>query len=431
MLPAGAGRDLPPALRAAARLVDRRFGPILELCRQRLGGTEPPWFVCTTRMARHPIGAMFNDSPLSSAGTSLDADEAAARAIGEAIERYSGANAAVPFEQATLREGGLLDHWPVCAPDEPCAPVLRALPADVPLTQVRLRRLGDGAGVLAPAGFVCLGFHPPPPEPAVTMPISTGLAFHPEPHQAIWRGLCEVIERDAVLSFWWLHRPVPELDMAAAPVAVRARLDRLASCGMTARLYDITTELGVPTAFCVLEAARYPHLGVSAATRASAAAACAKALDEVVSLRVALQSHAAGPAGGTEVAAAPVGLVEHARLHADGNRDGAFDFLLRTPQPRVPYERFAARALDEPADMAGLDRFARQPGMGEVSILWTDLTAPEMRTLGTVARVVVPELVPLSPDDRVRWLGTARLLRRAGLARAVRSDFARWPHPFA
>jgi len=62
-------------------------------------------------MARHPIGAMFNNSVLTSAGTSLDPDEAAARAIGEALERYSGVNAQTQFEIASLRDGGLVGRF--------------------------------------------------------------------------------------------------------------------------------------------------------------------------------------------------------------------------------------------------------------------------------------------------------------------------------
>jgi len=430
---AGRVRELP--LHGIADLVDRRFGPVLELAHQRLGGNEPPWFLSTASMARYPTGALYNDTALTAAGTSLAAAEAARRAIGEAIERYSALNAIVPFERATLREGGLLHLWPVCAPDEPCSPAFRSLPADVGLTQVRMQRLGDGARLLAPAGFVCLGFHPEPPEPAVTLSISTGLAFHPERHQAIWRGLCEVVERDAVMSAWWLHRPLAEIDMADAPYAVTSRLERLAAAGMTARLYDITTELGIPTSFCLLQSPRYPHLVVGAATRASADAALAKALDEVVSMRVALQA----PAPGADPdATPPASLVAHARFHAAGNRDGAFDFLLRSDDSLlhsdiepISYRRFAERSIPEPADMRALDDLARGFGIDALPILWIELTAPEMQALGTVVRVVAPGLVPLSADDRIRWLGTQRLLRRAGLTRATRSAFTRHPHPFA
>jgi len=417
-------------LDGAARLVDKRFGPVLELFSQRFGGDEPAWFLSSARMARHPIGAMFNNSVLTSAGTSLDPDEAAARALGEALERYSGVNAQTQFEIASLRDGGLAGRWPICAPDEPCSEAFRYPPSDEALTQVRMRRLGDDASVLAPAGFVCLGFHPLPPEPPVTIPISTGLAFHPEQHQAIWRGLCEVIERDAVMSAWWLHKPLPEMDMETAPYSVRARLDRLAARRMTARMYDLTTELGVPTAFCVLTSDRFPNLVVGAATRSSAERACAKALDEVVSLRIALQVNAAAPLPEAPVGA-PSTLVQHALWHANGNRDCAFDFLLHSGLARSPYQAFACGSFAEPKSMTELAGIAARPEMEGLSVLWADLTAPEMREFGTVARVVVPELVPMSPDDRVRWLATPRLLDRAKVSSASRANFASQPHPFS
>ena len=424
--------------RLVASLVDPRFGPLLDLRRQRLGGPEPPWWLCTCRLARHPIGALYNENPPGTAGTSLDADEAAARGVGEALERYSGLNMTPPVQKASLRDGGLLARWPVCAPDEPCVDSLRSPPPDLPLTQVSARRLSDGAHVLVPAGFVCLGFRPDPPEPLITLAISTGLAFHAELHQAIWRGLCEVIERDAVMSSWWIHTPVPEIDCERAPRAVRERVELLHSRQMTARLYDITTELGIPTVFCVLAAMRYPHLVVGAATRASPAAACAKALDEVVSMRVALQARDMGPTpgrGGTADPGTekPVTLVDHAHLYAAGNRAGAFDFLLGPSHAPVaiPYERFAERAVDEPTDIESLARVAQRLEDIGVTVLWVDVTAPEVQPLGVVVRVVVPELVPLSPDDNVRWLASPRLLARAGAAVATRTAFSEHPHPFA
>jgi ribosomal protein S12 methylthiotransferase accessory factor YcaO len=180
-----------------------------------------------------------------------------------------------------------------------------------------------------------------------------------------------------------------------------------------------------------LQAAQYPHLVVGAAARSSSEAACAKALDEVVSLRVALQSRPPPSFNerDTEMTA-PATLVDHALWHAKGNRDGSFDFLLSSGKAKVQYQSFADRSINEPADMESLDDFAKRLGTEETPILWIDLTAAEFCEYGSVARVVVPDLVPLSPDDRVRWLGTPRLLRRAGLTQASRLAFARQPHPF-
>jgi hypothetical protein len=142
-----------------------------------------------------------------------------------------------------------------------------------------------------------------------------------------------------------------------------------------------------------------------------------------------------GPGGGGSTSdrtdAIPVTLVDHARRYASGDRDGAFDFLSTADQPRTPYSRFAERTISEPSDMESLARTAQRLERSDVSILWVDVTAPEVRELGATVRVVVPELIPMSPDDNVRWLGTARLLRRAGVATAAKSAFTKHPHPFA
>jgi ribosomal protein S12 methylthiotransferase accessory factor len=266
------------------------------------------------------------------------------------------------------------------------------------------------------------------------LPISTGLAFHPSTVQAIWRGLCEVIERDAVLSMWWIHRPLPKIDGDGAPHAVRERISRLTERGMTVHLFDITTELAIPTVFCVLESDRYPYFVVGAATRSSPAAACAKALDEVVSMRVAMHIQAASGTAGTSPGdedSRPRSLVDHARWYASGNHNEGMSFLLNGNPLSVPYPQFAARAIADPRDMDSLTAIASHLEAQGVTALWIDLTSPDVASLGTVARVVVPELVPLSPDDHIRWLGTKRLQVRAGLPAATRYDFTDHPHPFA
>jgi hypothetical protein len=62
--------------------------------------------------------------------------------------------------------------------------------------------------------------------------------------------------------------------------------------------------------------------------------------------------------------------------------------------------------------------------------LWTDLTTTEIGSAGHVVKVVIPELLPLSPRDDVRWLATPAFQRRA--VRAARaSQFTEHPHPFA
>lgn len=416
---------------AALDLVDGRYGPILDVSRQRLGGGEPNWWLYTTSLARFPIGSPFNELPPTSAGTSIDPEHALRRAVGEALERYSALNASLPAERATLDESGLAGRLPLCAPDEPCPPSFRSPPHDVPLTQTWALRLATGEQVLVPMALVALDFRPEPPEPPVALSISTGLAFHQQLHEALWRGLCEVVERDAVMTTWWLRSRAPEISFSAGdvPASIAERLERLDARGFEARLYDIGTEVAIPTVFCVLRGQRFPKLVVGAATRADPAEACCKALDEVVSMRVALQGPTARDGSGP--GDAPTGLVEHARLYAEERDPAAFDFLLRGERAVVPYAVFAGRRMPAPDDFDALVEIAETFERDDLSVLWADVTSPDVAEHGFVVRVVVPELVPLSPDDRVRWLATPRLLLRAGLEAPTRAAFNPDPHPFA
>jgi ribosomal protein S12 methylthiotransferase accessory factor len=416
-----------------AALIDSRFGPIVQAQKMRIGDGEPLWWLATSQLARHPVGNIFTESPASGAGTSLDVAEAVGRAIGEALERYCGLNWHLDLIAAKPRETSLFGRWPRCAPDEPATGISREIGPDDRLTFVRGQRVVDDRVHLVPAGFAAMGFEPVPPEPVVAFPISTGLAFHPLRCIAIWNALCEVIERDAVMSAWWIHRPLREIDMADAPRIVTSRLRRLDACGMNARIFDITTELGVPTVFCVLTSDRYPRLVVSAATKASPALACAKALDEVVSMRVALRSEhdGADPDGADLSRAEPDTLLDHARYYASGSDHPAFDFIAPGAAERCSYPEFAARQIAQPEDDVTLRRAISLIEQQDVTVLWVDLTTPDVYPMGTVARVVIPEAVPLSPRDDTRWLATKRLLLRSGTAHPSRAAFTPHPHPFA
>jgi ribosomal protein S12 methylthiotransferase accessory factor len=362
-----------------------------------------------------------------SAGTSLYPEEAAARANGELLERYSALNADVRGLTTTPTE--LSSRLPRCDIDEPCPPSFRSLDPRVALTHVEVERLADGARELLPAAYVHLGFLPTPPEPLVTMPISTGLAFRPALADAIWGGLCEVAERDAMMLSWWLRRGGREIDCAdaTAPDLLR-RLDRLSAEGLTARLYDITTDFRVPTVYCVLTGPDFPHLTVGAACRDDALLACTKAMDEAVSIRVAVRGQ--GPSGGipsyTDFSWVER-LEDHSRLYAQPGMDHALGFM-GNDGPVLSYAEFAASDFwSPPADLEELRAMARRLATCGSTVLWTEVTSEDVATLGHTVKVVVPEMVPLSQSHRARWLATPRLVA----SMSADQELNPYPHPFA
>ncbi|MGN6757383.1 MAG: YcaO-like family protein, partial [Thermomicrobiales bacterium] len=83
-----------------------------------------------------------------------------------------------------------------------------------------------------------------------------------------------------------------------------------------------------------------------------------------------------------------------------------------------------------PGDLPALAHFAAARERDGLTVLWADLTLPEAAPFGHVVKVIIPELMPLSEDHAARWLGTPRLLARAGLAAASAAHFNPYPHPF-
>jgi ribosomal protein S12 methylthiotransferase accessory factor len=292
----------------------------------------------------------------------------------------------------------------------------------------------DNRELAVPAGYVHLNFQPQPPEQAITFPISTGLAFHAQLHQALWNGLCEVAERDALMLSWLTQRPLQMLDVSSVelPMPLWNRLKRLHAAGLTPYLFDMASDFEVPTVFCILAAQRYPYIVAGAACRAGPVAACTKALDEAVSARMCCTAvrHAALPS--LDDFAWVRSLEQHALLYAAWQETPALDFLLHSSAPAVNFHDFVRRSWwSAPRDRGELVAVASKLEAIGLTVLWTEVTAAEAVDFGHVVKVIVPQMVPLAMDHNARWLATPRLLRAAGLDQPALDAYNPFPHPFA
>jgi ribosomal protein S12 methylthiotransferase accessory factor len=428
------GHD-PGALREVLRWVDPLFGPIRRLERRHLEPPHPRWWVYACDLSRVPPGTWYSSQLANAAGASLEPDEALRRALGEAVERYAGLHP--PPEGALQRlragEGDLWGRYPRCAPDEPCPLSMRRLDSRTLLTHVRARRLTDDRPVVVPAGMAFLSFAPEPREPPVAIPISTGLAFHAEAHRALWNGLCEAVERDAVMLAWWTRRSPPRIEIqeSEAPDRLAERLERIRRAGLGVHLFDITSDIPLPTVLCVVTGDRAPYASVGAACVSDPEAAATKAVDEAVYIRLCF-----GERPRELPSLKAFGWVrtleDHGQLYAGWRGSPALEFLLGALGPVVTFAELAARKT-WPAPVGAEDLALRGKDLEALGLtpLWVDLTVPEARPLGRVVKVIVPELVPMTHDHRARWLATPRLLQHAGVRRASAAAFNPYPQPMA
>lgn len=427
---AGALGHDPGALAGALDWVDPRLGRIRSVGGLALGAPEPRWWIYTCALAR-PLGRFFAGDEQVASGASTSGSEALRRALGEAVERWIGFGSIAGAELRPIAAGEnpLLAAFPRCADDEPCPPAFKRLPPAQPFLHTPMRRLSDGREVQVPAGWVHLGFRAPAGEPPIVHPISTGLAFHLDLAAALWSGLCEVAERDAVMLAWWRRRRLARLRLEGPdlPDAVAERLRRLAGAGLRANLFDMTTDFRAPSVFCLLQGPARPFTITSAVVAADPAAACAKALDEAMLVRTAqVRAGAGAVVPSFERFDWVASLEDHAKLYAAWRDSPALDFLLGGDVPELAWVDFRDRDWwPTPRSLDDLAALARRLEAAGLTPLWCELGADDARGLGACVRVVVPEMQPLAIGHRIRWLATPRLLAAPGSA-----ELNPHPHPF-
>ena len=224
-------------------------------------------------------------------GCALSRPVALAKAVGEAVERYSAAI----YDDALLPLCSYRDaffdcvppqEWALNSPAQYVEPGFQWVPftEDTPVRWVVARDLADGKSVSVPAAMVYVPFFfdPGSGEPAICQPISTGLACHCSFAEAVVGGLCEVVERDAFMITWQARLARRRIDPATLSPANAELVARLSTAGTAINLFDLTMDNGIP-AVMVVQTHKSPEMpGIAFACSAAldAEEAVCKALEE-------------------------------------------------------------------------------------------------------------------------------------------------------
>jgi ribosomal protein S12 methylthiotransferase accessory factor len=362
-------------------------------------------------------------------------DLATTVAIAEAAERYAGVNLhddVVSARWAQL-DGPALDmsRVPRCSAREYAHPRCPVVPFDdsVPIRWVHGIDLVSGEQIYVPAVMACYGAHPEPAE-RFWYQISTGSAVHTDPRKALLGAILEVIERDSVAILWLQRLALPLLASDLLTDPVRYLLDWSDAHFIKTYLFDATTDLGVPTVYClqVAEHDRHARHVVGCATAFSLAEAAEKALLESLMIRGLFYTDDPLPDDLADFSS----VTHSARYMARPEHADAFAFLVRDSVER----RRTVRGSELPADLDGalrqLIRTLAAMGMQAVAV---DRTPRELADVGlTAVAVIIPDLQPMSLRPLAQFRGHPRLYTapgRMGYRCLGEEELNPWPQPFA
>jgi ribosomal protein S12 methylthiotransferase accessory factor len=356
-------------------------------------------------------------------GGSHDLKEAATLAAIEFVERYAQFRTDVPTPDVISRwddlrehaisplEFGLYEGAQYAAANFPCQP----FDPRQPIEWTRVSDLLDGTAHLAPCEFIY------PNAPLGRVPLvcetSSGCAAHFDETSARLAALCEVIERDAAMLFWYRQPPTSSflIEDVGMP-AMTEDIEHVRRLGYVVVIANLENDLGIPSFLAIaMQEYRFAYgLGCHPHARNALSHAVGELLRGLAWLHVDSVSGSVRRSFG-----AVCRPRHHYELYNSAPRhDILRQVLKRTLRPSVPAGLLANLATPPLAPTEALAKTLEALAARRFRAYGCDITPPVLCDAGVhVVRALVPGLVPLHFGfDRLR-LGCERLSSVSGPGR--------------
>jgi ribosomal protein S12 methylthiotransferase accessory factor len=415
-----AGRLFPQLAGIIDDLVDDRIGIIGSLEEIRSEAGAPNFFHFRATAANTEAFTRLQNFA-NSGGSSAVREVAAAKAIGESIERYCAAIFDISDLPLTSYRKAM---FPCASPDEftlysdeqynsPGFPWVRFDP-DTPVRWTDAVDLATGQHCYIPASrvYIPYTYYLGSGEAPFDQPISTGLACQVGGPAAVRTAIAEVVERDAFLIVWQAMMSPPRIRTETLSETNYDLVQRFEAAGSTVVMLNITLDTGIPTILTALIGNNpgATALVVAAATSPDPEQAVRASLEEAALTRLYSQSMFTNAPRLTRDPPEYASIRDqksHLNFWTDREALPLADFLFASAV-RIDFCEVPSLATGDPVDDVRV-MVDRVRAVGE-RVLLCDLTTDDVRQLGLcVVRAVIPGFHPLHVGHSVRSLGGRRL----------------------
>ena len=408
-------------LKHSPRLISSKMGLVRELSWNAKDASEPVRpYVFRAFLSNHRFLNKEENEGRTASGKGMTKAEAQISALGEALERYSGAcwnKAEIIFRRRRELDGESLDPRDLVlfAPTQYAELRYSAYTEDSVFGWVPARSLVQDNLVFVPAFAVFMNYEVQRPEEFIFSITSNGLAAAPTLAEAILRAAFEVLERDAAMITWLTRLPCTRVDPLSHPDPDVQEICRAYQRrGVHFELYLLPTDHPVK----VFVAIAYqdgrgdgPAAVVGLGAEMEPRPAARRAVMEAAQVRPALRQRMRLPEVRRrmdELVDDPrrvAALEDHDLLYASPKMLRNFDFLRKKPLASIYWEQEApSSALDK------LRRLADHFRTTSTDLLYFNLTPPDLDEFGVyAARVIIPGFQPIDFGWKERRLAGERL----------------------
>lgn len=246
-------------------------------------------------------------------------------------------------------------------------------------------------------------------EPIIQIPISTGAACGPDFYFALYRGLCEIIERDNYMITYLSKAKANLIDLATSPHldAFQKRIERYnleLYCVETSLDFEFHSVVSIVCDSTGIGPAVSIGLGGSLNPETAVKSSALEAVRRHLSLRDRYFQQSRLPS-------LPEGSTDW--YNDQKLRLWSAPHMIDTIKPFIsgPKKSFEKlQNLSKPNNEANANFIVKQIEQKEYHIFVADITAPQVENVGLkVLKVIVPEFLPLFHDERYPYKGNGRL----------------------
>jgi ribosomal protein S12 methylthiotransferase accessory factor len=406
-------------------------------------------YIVRADIANHLFISNRDDDGDICSGKGLTLADARVSALGEAVERYSGAvhsTEEVKFARRSELNVTSLDPRELALYDSSQYPDLEYAPyEDNRLGWVTARSLVSGDEVLMPAMAVFMNYRAHANEEFLFPITSNGLATGRTLLEAVWNAANEVLERDAFMIAWLNRLPAKRFSASAHPHPEIAELaESYRRRGVELRLYRLPADHDCAVfAGVALEGPGRggPAVVIGLGADHDPVLAARKAALEVCQVRPALRRRLRNPTTQTrlrELLDDPhlvATIDDHDLLYASTQSLPRLGFWLDVDEQ--PFH-WTSQADETPAQkLENLIAWLKAQSSDSYDLLYVNLTPPDMAALGLyTARAILPGFQPIDFGWKERRLGGRRIYSQP-FKLGLRSEHSNWdnlnhdPHPLA
>lgn len=387
-----------------------------------LSDDEPEWYISSLTLSNSPIGSVLPQKVGGAAGSSIYLEESLTSCVGEAFERYSASNFFLS-EEPIMKRVDYSKNYIRCADEEKNAPTsFKYKGISCEIEHSKVKHLSDDHDDFLPYELVHTGYLKKDINKLFASPISTGCAFYTDKINAIKKGLFEVIERDSLMNWWYLNKEnTKEIFLNdITSFDIHERLSRIQSKGLRTKLFEISHIEGFPVVFCMITSNRFPYFSCGASCNVDIEDAIIKSIDEAVSIR-SMSLWIGQKEVDTNRFEWVQNLEDHMLLYANWKNSPVINQLFKLKTNKTNLNNYPAIPISSMDDLRNIAQKFKRLGY---DIYYKNLTISEIAKLGLVYKVIIPQMIPLSQANHIRWLSS--LMKENAL-----KNINYYPQPFS